>query len=482
MLGAMIGVETFLAVFLPEHRAPIERRWAVTLACLGMFAIGFWDDLTPLGAKRKLAAQILVSLLVWVAGVGIERFQVPFTERIIALNGWGAMATVVWLVGIANLLNLIDGVDGLAAGIALMLMVLLGYMGYRNDTFVLLTAGMAGALLSFLRFNFPPARIYLGDGGAYFLGCQIGLFASVGSHKGSIFASLIAPLLVLGVPIVDAVLALLRRGLRGLPLFRPDRRHIHHRLLGMGMSRRKVVLWLYGLTLLFLGLGFAACWSRGDLVPVLGGVAVVSVLLCAGRLGFSREWFAMGRTLGNSLAMRREVEYASCLARWLKLEAGRGASGATLYKNLVWAAQRLGFTRVTVEIAGEERKPIWEETVDCDCVRSVRHHLGFPAGILELQGPACLAGTRGIRHQNSNRPACALACPWKTNVSRFEVISELLAEGWARAASVSKPAGTGLEVAFPATRGTETQPVRAGFETFNSLPTTTWPPRPRQHQ
>src|SRR5204862_6919984 len=152
-----------------------------------------------------------------------------------------------------NLISLVDGVDGLAGGICLMLMALLSYVGHVNGSFVLLTAGMAGALLGFLRFNFPPARIYMGDGGAYFLGFQIGVFSIASSQKGAIFGALAAPLFVLALPILDVALAILRRGFRGLPIFRPDRSHIHHRLIGMGLSRRKVVVSIYALTLVSWG-------------------------------------------------------------------------------------------------------------------------------------------------------------------------------------------------------------------------------------
>ena len=170
-----------------------------------------------------------------------------------------------------------------------MLMVLLAYVGHQSGTIELLVAGMVGALLGFLRFNFPPARIYLGDGGAYFLGFQIGLFAILSSHKGTVFAALTAPLFVLALPILDTALAILRRGLRGLPIFRPDRKHLHHQMLGMGLSRRKVVLYFYAITLIFLVMGFAAFWSRGQLIPVLMGLATLILLACAGGLHFSRD-------------------------------------------------------------------------------------------------------------------------------------------------------------------------------------------------
>jgi UDP-GlcNAc:undecaprenyl-phosphate/decaprenyl-phosphate GlcNAc-1-phosphate transferase len=262
LVAAFIGVEILIVALWPEERAKIPGWSVVLISCLAMFALGFWDDLKPLGAKRKLFGQILIAMAVCAFGIGIQKFKNPFASTIVELGGWGVLITVVWLVGMTNLVNLIDGADGLAGGICLMLMTLLAYVGHQSDSFELLVAGMAGALLGFLRFNFPPARIYLGDGGAYFLGFQIGLFAIISSHKGTVLAALTAPLFVLALPILDTALAILRRGLRGLPIFRPDRRHIHHHLLSMGLSRRRVVLYLYAVTLVFLLMGFAAFWSH----------------------------------------------------------------------------------------------------------------------------------------------------------------------------------------------------------------------------
>ena len=212
LAAAFIGVELFIVGFYPEHRTRIPGRFVIVVSSLAMFALGFWDDLRPLGAKRKLVGQVLISLVICAFGLGIQKFKVPFTETILELHGWGVLITVLWLVGLTNLINLVDGVDGLAGGICLMLMALLTYVGHINGSFVLLTAGMAGALLGFLRFNFPPARIYMGDGGAYFLGFQIGVFSLASSQKGTVFAALAAPLFVLALPILDVALAILRRG------------------------------------------------------------------------------------------------------------------------------------------------------------------------------------------------------------------------------------------------------------------------------
>ncbi len=307
LVAAFLILEAAIALFYPNQRLSTPGRNGAVLASLAMFGLGFWDDVKPVGARGKLLGQVLISTAVCLCGIGIQQFKIPFTEHIIQLGQWGVILTVLWLVAMTNLINLIDGIDGLAGGICLMLMVLIAFVAHQSGNFELLAAGMAGALLGFLWFNFPPARIYLGDGGAYFLGFQIGLFSLINSHKGTVVAALVAPLFVLALPLLDTTLAILRRGLRGLPIFRPDRRHIHHHLIGMGLSRRKVVLWVYAITLVFLGMGLLAFWSRGHLVPVLLGLAALLLLFCAGKLNFSREWFAVGRVVGNSLGMRQEI-------------------------------------------------------------------------------------------------------------------------------------------------------------------------------
>jgi UDP-GlcNAc:undecaprenyl-phosphate/decaprenyl-phosphate GlcNAc-1-phosphate transferase len=454
LVAAFVGVELLIAVLWPEQRAKVPGRPVVLASSLAMFTLGFWDDLKPLGARRKLVGQILIALAVCACGIGITRLQIPFSGTVVALGGWGVLLTVLWLVGMANLINLIDGVDGLAAGISLMLMALLIYVGHNSGSFALLVAGMAGALLGFLRFNFPPARIYLGDGGAYFLGFLIGMFALLSSQKGTILAALVAPLFVLALPIVDTVLAVLRRGLRGLPIFRPDRNHIHHHLRGMGMSRRKTVLSIYGVSLVFLAMGFAAYWSRGNLVPVLLGAGALILLVCAGKLRFSRNWFAVGHVVGSSLQMRQEIQYALALTRWLALEGNRCRSAEELWLDLVFAAQRLGYSSIKLALADGQRA--WERPNACEPSRSVTEVLqAGRLGILELRAPACTLRT----DPNQKSPECEEPfCPCVSDGKVFEIVSELLAEAWVKAAGALRKGDRTL-LAFSAKRS---QPKNGG--------------------
>ena len=461
LASAFIILECFIALFFPTHRANVPGRWSVILCSLAMFGLGFWDDVRPLGAKKKLVGQILIAAIVCWSGVGIEVIKVPFSSASMSLHGWGVLATIVWLVAITNLINLIDGVDGLAGGIALMLMGLLVYVGHNNGTFVLLPAGMVGALLGFLWFNFPPARIYLGDGGAYFLGFQIAIFSIVGSHKGSILGALLAPLFVLALPIVDTSMAILRRGLRGLPVFRPDRQHIHHRLLGRGMSRRKVVLLLYGLSLVFLSMGFAVFWTRDQLVPFFVGLAVLALLLGAGRLSFSREWLAVGRSLGNSVAMRQEIQYALCLTQWLAHEGERCSSLEELFQDLTFAARRLGFTGVQLTLADGQKS--WAQPSRCEPSLHTRHSLqGGGCGVLEFKAPVCPLSQSALKPSTDHSTACATGCGSGIRDQQlFDIMAELLAESWQKATQKWKLDAQPLrfDLSLPAVTGVRRRPT-----------------------
>lgn len=236
---------------------------------------------------------------------------------------------------------------------------------------------------------------------------------------------------VLALPILDTTLAILRRGLRGLPIFRADRRHLHHHLLQTGLSRRKVVLSFYAVTLLFLAMAFAAYWSRGHLIPVLLGVGTLLLLLCAGRLRFSRGWFAVHRIVGESLNMRQEIQYALTLMRWLALEGGRRNSAEELWSDLVFAVQRLGYTSARLVLADGQR--VWEQTSGGLATRAVVQELqGGRLGTLELKASICQTGEVPVE---GAQPCDASDCFGVVDEQVFEIVSELVAEGWIGAVS-----------------------------------------------
>jgi UDP-GlcNAc:undecaprenyl-phosphate GlcNAc-1-phosphate transferase len=421
LAGAMATVCLVFTVFCGSNFLLQSDRWLVVASSLAMAGLGVWDDLFGLGARRKLAGQVLIASVTFFCGIGIYHCRIPLVNHFIDLGVWSWPVTVIWLVAMTNLINLIDGVDGLAGGICLMLMVLLLYVSHATGSVSFVTAGMIGALLGFLRFNFPPARIYMGDGGAYFLGFLIGTTTIVTSQKGTIFAALVAPLFVLALPIIDTSLAIMRRGVRGLPLFRPDRKHIHHRLLALGHSRRRVVLGLYGFTAVFLLLGFATFCFHGQYFPLFLGIGAMIILLVAGRLRFSREWFSIGRVLGNSLMSRQDVQYGMSLSRWLAMEGTRAETIESLAEDVVFIARKLGFSNVRIRLEDDEK--VWQlEDVDLKKCDLFRHGLpGYKNCFLEL-------GLYRPGLKMSPTPDAVMHTE-----STVDVLADLLAEGWVKA-------------------------------------------------
>lgn len=387
----------------------------VVFGSLAMFGLGLLDDLRPIGARWKLFGQIIIALMVGLGGTTIESATNPLTGVSHGLGLWGLAVTVLWLVALTNLINIIDGIDGLAGGISLMLMVLLVHASTSGSPFVLfVSVGMIGALIGFLHFNFPPARIYMGDGGAYFLGFLIGGLTLVTSQKGTVAAALVAPVFALALPIIDVTLAILRRGLKGLPVFRPDRRHIHHRLVEFGFSHRRTVLTLYVLSTLFLLMAFGVFWSQGRLVPLFLGLCFLVVIYIVHSFAMVSSKYSLRTFWREVQDMRRESRYTMHLAQWLEMEAERCQSPEQLWENFVFIADKLELSEVRLSLRGGVL--VWRSArcPDSSVNFERKHH--------EFHGSAISGIEVAVR---TNAMSARL----------FEMKSELAAEAWFKAAT-----------------------------------------------
>jgi len=236
------------------HDNMLNKKVVGILLCgLLMTAIGALDDKYSLPAKYKLLGQILVATLV--VAVFHIRFVVVFDVNIHPQNWFGVPLTILWIVAVTNTINLIDGLDGLAAGIAsiaaisfIVISLIKGSIGEA-----LLAAALLGACLGFLRYNFHPAKVFMGDAGSHFLGFTIAVLSVLQNWKVATGIALAIPVLILAVPIFDTTFAIVRRLRRGQPIFSPDKGHLHHRLLNLGLDHRTVVLMIY----LFTAIGCA---------------------------------------------------------------------------------------------------------------------------------------------------------------------------------------------------------------------------------
>ena len=240
-------------------------------------AIGFLDDYFQLRARWQLLGQVGVALLAVGAGITVTYLANPFGPGSIVLEGpFAAGFTMVWIIGMINSINFIDGLDGLSSGIALIAAVTLGLISLTttiSQPFIaVLCFVLAGSLLGFLRWNFHPATIFIGTSGVMFVGYTLAVLAVLGTAKVAV------AVLVLGVPIIDTFWIIVRRIANGSSPFTPDRGHIHHRLLDLGLSHANTVLVIYGICVLLAALTFVLSGTQ-QLYAFMGLVLLSGLVL-----------------------------------------------------------------------------------------------------------------------------------------------------------------------------------------------------------
>lgn len=225
---------------------------------LGIVILGitcYIDDSKGVPSLVKLVAQILAAISVVLCGIRIENISIPFAEGKIVINGiFSYIITICWIIGITNAINLIDGLDGLSSGVTLISCLSLLIVFALNNSpliaIVLITA-LAGALVGFLPFNFNPAKTFIGDTGSNFMGFSLAIISILGVAKTYTALVLIAPIIILGMPIFDTLFAIFRRIIKGKSIkavFKPDKGHLHHKLMAKGYTQRQAVLIMYGIT------------------------------------------------------------------------------------------------------------------------------------------------------------------------------------------------------------------------------------------
>lgn len=292
------GIAIFLAFFAPmagllffSHLStlsdlllfyPKKRLLGLFIGSSMALGMGVLDDIFDLRPRWKILWQVLAAAVAFAFGYSINAISNPFGKAL-HLGPWAFPVTVFWFVGCMNAVNLLDGLDGLAAGTCLFVSMTLFLVSlhFNNVMAMLMMACLSGATLGFLFFNFPPARIFLGDSGSMLLGFLIAALSLMGaSRKAEAAVALFIPIVALGLPILDTAMAILRRWYKRLPISSPDRQHIHHVLVSMGYSKQRVLLTLYAICLALGAAALLITFARSEVVVFVIGSLVVTAFVC----------------------------------------------------------------------------------------------------------------------------------------------------------------------------------------------------------
>jgi UDP-GlcNAc:undecaprenyl-phosphate/decaprenyl-phosphate GlcNAc-1-phosphate transferase len=274
-----------------------------------LFAVGLADDIRGVPPLGKLIVQTVAALIVVQFGFRIDHVILPFVD-LVDLGFLAIPITVLWIVGLSNAFNLIDGADGLAGGVAIIALIATAISAaVLNDRTILwCSLALIGAMLGFLRFNLPPARIFLGDSGSLLVGFLLAILTVKGMSRpnGAVFA--LAPIFALSYPLLDTGISMLRRWLRGEPLSRADGRHIHHQLQALGLGPRQTLMLVYSMSALVAVLGLSATFAPPDFtiaIAVAGAAMLVLIMVYGTRWLQYHELVEAGSSLASAVLTGR---------------------------------------------------------------------------------------------------------------------------------------------------------------------------------
>lgn len=307
MGGIVIITAFFLCLwgyYFFEERGEIQFTYlmGLTLASIIIVALGIYDDLYGCKASKKLAVQLVAALVLYQFGFFIKEITNPF-DNSFYLGFLKLPLTILWMLLIINAINLVDGIDGLASGVVLISGSSLFFISLNHQEYsaAIIALILVGAIAGFLRYNLPPAKIFLGDTGSMFLGLVMAAISLLENRKGTVTITLLLPIIALGFPILDTIYAFFRRVLRRMNPFQGDTGHLHHNLLHLGLNNRKTVLVIY---LFCVYLGFSAYIV--SLLPKQYALLILLVLAIA--IFF---WLATLKYLEKNLRGRAERDSKS---------------------------------------------------------------------------------------------------------------------------------------------------------------------------
>ncbi len=299
-LAMYLGFVTALLVLWPGHPSA----YVLLLGGGIILLVGMLDDKYQLHPVAKLCGQFVAALVPVIYGFQVNLLNLPFDNDNVLLGWFSIPVTLIWVIGVSNAVNLIDGLDGLAAGVAAIATTSMMVMAIimHNWPVVFLCSLLLGSTIGFLFYNFHPARIFMGDSGSLFLGYSLAVLSLLG-FKQVTFVSLLIPIFILAVPISDTFFAIIRRVLNKRPVMQPDKSHLHHRLLEMGLTHRQTVLSIYGIAAFFGSL--AVLLSQATVLEAIILIVIISIVAEIGveKIGL------IGQRYQPVLKLMRRVQY-----------------------------------------------------------------------------------------------------------------------------------------------------------------------------
>jgi UDP-GlcNAc:undecaprenyl-phosphate/decaprenyl-phosphate GlcNAc-1-phosphate transferase len=282
--GISIAVAFLIAVLPFNNSFPPRLMWGILAAGIIGMCIGIRDDIKGMNASQKFIGQAVIALVLISSGLRIERMVLPFFPNISLPWPFSFLTTLFWVAATMNAVNLIDGMDGCAAGLLLIATVGISIISMRSDNALagLMAVALVGTCLGFLRYNFHPASIFMGDGGSMFFGAVFAGLSLLLTRNGTTTGSLWIPVTLLAIPFLDTTLTIIRRIQNKRSLFSADRGHLHHQLFDWGLNQRQVAFIFYLLSALMAGLA-VTCFQWTD-VRAMEVITVAGVLLLGGGL------------------------------------------------------------------------------------------------------------------------------------------------------------------------------------------------------
>jgi UDP-GlcNAc:undecaprenyl-phosphate GlcNAc-1-phosphate transferase len=315
------------------------------IACAWIVALGLYDDRFGMKGRYKLVGQLIATLIVVDSGLQIHTISV--FDHQITLGVFSIPFTAFWLLGAINSLNLLDGIDGLATTIGIILCATIAVMGalFSHPEVAIVAAVFVGSLIGFLRFNFPPARMFLGDAGSMLIGLVVGSLAIAGSMKGPATVAMAAPLAIWALPIFDSVAAIMRRKLSGRSIYATDRGHLHHRLMAVFGKNTRVLAVAAVCCLVTCAGALVSVFMNNDLVALVSVLAVMTILMVTQVFGHVEFVMLFSRLKGlifSLFSKSHDRQYA------FRLQGSRDWN--VLWESVIELAQKLSLIEVELDV------------------------------------------------------------------------------------------------------------------------------------